>query len=139
MRCVPAQPQSLHERVPSVQRWPARTATRARRRGPQAASPGPRYSRQQTNFLDLWPCLFSGVHCIPRNSAPGYNAALAALKDKPAEGNSRAKRAKEDATQREFRVSYLSVACPPATKTASPGWKWVRYDALAGALATSRR
>jgi hypothetical protein len=47
----------------------------------------------------------SGVHCIPRKPASGYNAALATLKDKPAGGNSYANRAKEDATQREFRVS----------------------------------
>jgi hypothetical protein len=63
----------------------------------------------------------SGVHCIPRNPAPGYNAALAALKDKPAEGNSRAKRAKEDATQREFGVSYWSVARPARNENCLAG------------------
>jgi hypothetical protein len=47
----------------------------------------------------------SGVYCIPRNPAPSYNAALATLKDKPTGVNSHAKRAKEDATQYEFRVS----------------------------------
>src|SRR6266576_2258191 len=75
----------------------------------------------------------SGVHCIPRNPASGYNAALATLKDNPAEGNSRAKRAKKgDATQREFRVSYFSVAHPARNENCLAGLE-------VGALRRARR
>src|SRR6266513_6418494 len=77
--------------------------------------------------------VYSGVHCIPRNPASGYNAALAALKDNPAEGNSRAKRAKKgDATQREFRVSYFSVAHPARNENCLAGLE-------VGALRRARR
>src|SRR3989440_2001881 len=77
--------------------------------------------------------VYSGVHCIPRNPASGYNAALATLKDNPAEGNSRAKRAKKgDATQREFRVSYFSVAHPARNENCLAGLE-------VGALRRARR
>jgi hypothetical protein len=45
------------------------------------------------------------------------------FKDKPTKGNSRAKRAKEDATQREFRVSYLSVARPARNENCLAGFE----------------